>query len=616
MHRWLSAGLAVSCCFLGVLAGLDGHCPPLGPVLPQPTQPSTHRAVPSAATALSDVLEQFTASFNSSAVAIGVKSIHESNLLFEYAYTPPIMDPRSVQKVDSDTVFRLGSLTKVFPVLALLKLHDKGVSLDDPITKYVPELRDLNRQAREQTPIWTVNWDDVTLGSLASHLGGIASDMITDIAPFGNFSVYGYPQPNASKALGCAGFLGTPGCGRDVVVFFEHFGQRAPVQLPFSPQTVYSNIAFPILAFAVESLTNQSFASFVQNEILNPINMTRTFAATPNDTVGFIPANDVFWDAQLGFAVSEGGFYSTINDLHRLGDAILGHKLLNPVQTRKWLKPVTGTSSSGLLMGQPWEIFRASNLTTDGRVIDIYTKTGDLITYHSVLALIPDYDLVMTVLVSAPMGARGEASGQTIFVALAQLLKGLLPAVEQAGKNQAQASHAGTYVDRDTNSTLTLTLADTGPGLAVAEWVVRGVDVPRTDPGTTLPPPTPPVLDPPMRYRLYPTTIESPADSSSSSTCETEKKKKKKKKKNEGSGGSARRQESWRAVGTTDSAEDVEKRDALFPWLMNSCITWAKMDRVTYNMQARDHFVFDLDEEGKATGVELVGYGVTLVRQG
>lgn len=176
MHRWLSAGLVASCCSLGVLAGLDGHCPPLGPVLPQPTQPSTHQAVPLATAALKDALDKLTASFNGSALAIGVKSIHESNLLFEYAYTPPIRDPRGVQKVDSDTIFRLGSLTKVFPMLALLKLHDRGVSLDDPVTKYVPELRDLNSQAREQTPIWTVDWDDITLGSLASHLGGIASD--------------------------------------------------------------------------------------------------------------------------------------------------------------------------------------------------------------------------------------------------------------------------------------------------------------------------------------------------------------------------------------------------------------------------------------------------------
>jgi CubicO group peptidase (beta-lactamase class C family) len=117
-----------------------------------------------------------TASYNASAVAVGVKSIHEPDLLFEYYYTPPNKDKRGAQKVDSDTVFRLGSLTKVFPVLALLKLKDMGVSLDDPITKYVPELRELKRQGGIDSPVWTVGWDDVTLGALASHMAGIPSD--------------------------------------------------------------------------------------------------------------------------------------------------------------------------------------------------------------------------------------------------------------------------------------------------------------------------------------------------------------------------------------------------------------------------------------------------------
>lgn len=177
MYSALKAGfLALSYLSLGALAALDGHCPPLGPVLPAPTQPSKHEAVPAAAAALRGIIDQMTATYNGSAVAIGVKSIHESKLLFEYAHTPANKDKRGAQKVDSDTVFRLGSLTKVFPVLALLKLKDRGVRLDDPITKFVPELRGLKKQAREDSPVWVVDWDEVTLGALASHMAGIPSD--------------------------------------------------------------------------------------------------------------------------------------------------------------------------------------------------------------------------------------------------------------------------------------------------------------------------------------------------------------------------------------------------------------------------------------------------------
>jgi len=42
---------------------------------------------------------------------------------------------------DSDTVYRIGSVTKIFPVLLLFKLYEEGVisSVDDPLNKYVPD---------------------------------------------------------------------------------------------------------------------------------------------------------------------------------------------------------------------------------------------------------------------------------------------------------------------------------------------------------------------------------------------------------------------------------------------------------------------------------------------
>jgi hypothetical protein len=238
-----------------------------------------------------------------------------------------------------------------------------------------------------------------------------------------------------------------------------------------------------------------------------------------------------------------------------------------------------------MLIGQPWEIFRAENVTTDGRMIEIYTKNGDLIAYHSVLILIPDYDLVATILVSGPPGVRGEANGNAIRAMTAQMVRTLLPAMEAAGKEEVRAAYAGRYVDRATNSSLTLVVGgDEAPGMQVAGYVMRGVDVPATDPGSTLPPATPPVLDPPMRYRMYPTTV------------------------------GTKGQTSWRAVGTLATAEKVAEMDAIFPWAMASCITWAMMDRVAYEMGARDHFVFDVSD-GKATAVEAVGYAVKLVRE-
>jgi CubicO group peptidase (beta-lactamase class C family) len=161
--------------FVGTsLAARGGHCPPLGPVLPPPLNPSTHSSVKTALSNIQDLLDTATSKLVNSSVAVAIKSTNEDDFMFEFASTPPNVDPRGVDKVDSDTVFRMASLSKVFPVLALLKLHK--VNFDDPVTKYLPELRKLGKSARKMDAVWEVDWDEINVGSLASHISGVPAD--------------------------------------------------------------------------------------------------------------------------------------------------------------------------------------------------------------------------------------------------------------------------------------------------------------------------------------------------------------------------------------------------------------------------------------------------------
>ncbi|CAM1510986.1 Fc.00g084990.m01.CDS01 [Cosmosporella sp. VM-42] len=574
MHKAIILTSTLSFLTWGSFAALDGHCPPLGAVLPAPTSPSSHSTVKSAIKDAKNILHNITATFNSSGVAIGVKSIHESDLLFEYAYTPPNVDPRGVKKIDSDTVFRIASLSKVFPVLALLKLH--GVSLDDSVTDYLPELRKLNEQARAKNSIWTVDWDDITLGALASHLGGMAADLFTDVQPYGDWTTLGFPPDDVSKNLNCSGLLGLPPCGEDV--FDERFGERPPISLPFSDTPMYANIGWAIMGRVIEKVTKKSSADFIKDNIWGPIGMDRTFADTPADHLGFIPPGDLFWNATLGFEAPAGQYFSTINDLHAFGDALLKHKILSPAKTRKWLKPVSFTASPGTFIGQPWEIWRTQNLTKDGRVIDIYTKGGDLITYHSILALVPDYDLVVTVLVAGP-----EVNAGVVQLMVSNIVTALLPALEEAGKDQSKVAYAGTYSDAASNSSLTLSLDDS-PGFSVTNWTVRGVDIIDTYLSIGVPPtfPTPPGL---VRFRLYPSNIKTG------------------------------HQSSWRAIFTIGTAEEIERAESQVAWPGALCNSWSASDRIVYQLLAQDHFVFTESNGKIATELELVGYRVTLKRE-
>ncbi|KAJ3549798.1 hypothetical protein NM208_g322 [Fusarium decemcellulare] len=560
------------------IAARGGHCPPLGQVLHPPMHPSKHAAVKDALASMNKKLEDITAPFNKSGLAVGVKSIHEHDVMYEFGFTPPKVDPRSKDKVDSDTVFRIASLSKVFPVLAILKLNK--VSMDDKVTKYLPELRALNKQARAQNAIWTIDWDDITIRALASHLGGIPADMVTDVSPYADWTPFGFPEVDESKALNCSGLLGLTPCKEDV--FWKRFGERPPIYAPFSPNTVYSNIGWVLMGMIIEKVSGLPTVEFLEKNIWGPTGMSNTFGSKPeDDSVGFIPPQDQWWNATLGFQAAAGDYYSTINDLHAFGDAVLRYELLSPAETRKWMKPTTGTSSRGMLLGEGWEIARSNNVTKDGRLVEFYTKAGDVITYHSLLVLIPDYDIVFTLLTAGP-----EVSGGLLQQIFSELATTLLPAFEEAGKEENEKTYAGTYSDEETNSTLTLSIDDE-PGLSITNWTVRGVDVIGTLLGMNLPPiiPAPEGL---VRIRLYPSTLKTDDQSA------------------------------WRSVPAAGTPEEIEEANSMFAWPDGACNTWAQTDRIVYQLLAQDHFVFNETKgyDGKvATGLELVGYRVNLKKE-
>lgn len=274
---------------------------------------------------------------------------------------------------------------------------------------------------------------------------------------------------------------------------------------------------------------------------------------------------------------SAGGFYSTTSDMLAFGRAILSSRLLSPRQTRRWLQPAASTSQTGLLMGAPWEIYRTTEATRDGRLVELYTKSGDLGAYHAKLCLVPDYGLVATVLTAGP-----QATAELPNRLCSDLAKTLLPAVEAAGRREAARALAGTYADAASNSSLVLALDadDNGPGFAVRDWTVSGVDVLRAYPlygGKKQP------AKDPVAARLYPSNLR------------------------------AGKRSAWRVHFDTRSDAEKADQDAEYAWPRSSCTTWGTLDRNAYFFNDLGDFVFT--EEDGFVGLQLRGFRVNLKRQ-
>lgn len=146
-------------------------CPPLGAVLPAPKAPSGSQAVKTAIEKLRASLDSdFASKLNASGISIGVKSIHEDAPLFSYHFTPPVMSGIGTKAIDDHTIYRVGSLSKLMPVLAVLQSN--SINMEDSVLKYIPELKKL----KSSDHINGIAWEDVTVGSLANHLSGLSTD--------------------------------------------------------------------------------------------------------------------------------------------------------------------------------------------------------------------------------------------------------------------------------------------------------------------------------------------------------------------------------------------------------------------------------------------------------
>jgi CubicO group peptidase (beta-lactamase class C family) len=124
-------------------------CPPPGPILPPPTLAPTasNFSIPDT------VFSNFTFLANTS---FAIKASIGNTTIFEYEHSAP---GREVNQSLFETKIRIASATKLITALAIELSKDK-ISLDDPITKFIPDLKE-------------EYYRDVTIKSLADHTSGL-----------------------------------------------------------------------------------------------------------------------------------------------------------------------------------------------------------------------------------------------------------------------------------------------------------------------------------------------------------------------------------------------------------------------------------------------------------
>ncbi|KEF62919.1 uncharacterized protein A1O9_00893 [Exophiala aquamarina CBS 119918] len=365
-----------------------------------------------------------------------------------------------------------------------LLLTAPGNSLDQPITKFVPELVNATSENLGDGP----TWEDVTIRSLAGQLSGLGRDYGNyDFAnEAANLTAFGFPALTAAQAPTCGqGFTNKSAiieCTRED--FIQGIIGKRAVTSPFSTP-IYSNFAYIFIGYAIESITGKSFFDSFTDAVGKPLGLKRTSLSIPNDKNTIIPGNPATnsWTVDAGDENPTGGFYSSLSDVTAIAQSILNLDLLRPVVTRSWMKPLAHTANLRNAVGAPWEIYRQEipvsgiSAANNTRVVDLYAKSGDLggaeHYYGTLTTFDMDHHFGFNIL------ATGKKASSVRWTLGSMLSEVFVNAFEAAARDEADAKFAGTYESTGNGpaSNLTLTLDDSRPGLGVSEWYNNGINI-------------------------------------------------------------------------------------------------------------------------------------------
>jgi len=262
--------------------------------------------------------------------------------------------------------------------------------------------------------------------------------------------------------------------------------------------------------------------------------------------------------------------YSSAGDIAALGRSILKSTLLTSAQTRRWLKPATLTSDLRETVGYPWGLRRITlNAAQPYKITTAFNKAGVVGAYSALIALLPDYDIGFTIMVAGDLALSNWV--------LADIIGNVIvPAAEQAARDQATQLYAGKYSSSSVNSSVTLTTDSSKPGLGISSWISNGTDMMAIAnellEGT---------VSSSFGIRLYPTDFQVVAADGS-------------------------KQVAFKAI-----MEDLATQlvDNMFT---AACGTWIGPTSIVYGSQALDQFVFSIDASGKVVSVESMALRLPL----
>jgi len=388
------------------------------PVLGQQTKVLTDD--PGVASSLR-LLEKWAASQieyrNQPGISMGI--VHDQVLLWSKGFGSS--DLAAKTPATPKTIYRIASITKLFTSTAIMQLRDAGkLRLDDPIVKFIPAFR-IRNNFPDAPPI--------TVWHLLTHTSGLPGE-----AAFPYWTDHVFPSMGEIlKAL-----------------------PTQEIVFPTETKYRYSNLALALAGEVVASASGETYESYVQENILEPLGMIDTsvnlspehrkrLAAAysrrlPDGTRRILP----FTDSQ-GLTPAA-NMSSTVEDLAKFislqfrdekagGKQVLRRSTLQEMQRVHWLFP---SWKSGRGLGFSIRQFEGKTLVG---------HAGWVGGYQTQIGFIAEDRIGVIVLTNADDGSPGTYLEQAFKIVGPAILKAAAPAPKPSASDPAWKVYLGLYTD-------------------------------------------------------------------------------------------------------------------------------------------------------------------------
>ncbi|MBG9452938.1 beta-lactamase [Lysinibacillus sphaericus] len=285
-------------------------------------------------------------------------------------------DMNGKQPLTKDTLYGIGSVSKMYATAAVMKLVDEGkVDLDAPVIHYVPDFKMKDERYKRITPRMLLN-----------HSSGLQGTEYSNTFLFKDNDTYAHD--NLLRQLSNQHLKADPGA--------------------FS---VYCNDGFTLAEIMVERVSGMSFTEFIHQRFTVPLKLNHTI--TPQDKWEDDKRAGLYFPTYQGQLPTEsvnvigtGGISSTAEDMVRFSQIFMGYekgilsdkavKAMEQEEYKKGMWPGDGDNIFNYGLG--WDSVKLYPFSEYG--IKGLAKGGDTGLQHASLVVLPEQKLAVAVLSS------------------------------------------------------------------------------------------------------------------------------------------------------------------------------------------------------------------------